>query len=78
MFLAFFILFSFIFAFWENITFQSDFEEFKNLPMSIYTSFNQQLGGQWATSTVFKPYMFNRGCPGSIEGKTNDRWGTPK
>ena len=41
------------------------------------TSFNQRLGGQWATSTAFKTCMFNYGCPGSIEGKTNDARGTP-
>ena len=42
------------------------------------TSFNQQLGGQWATSTAGKLYMFSFGCPGSIEGKTNDAEGTPR
>ena len=41
------------------------------------TSFNQRLGGQWATSTADKRCMFNNGCPGSIEGKTNDADGTP-
>ena len=41
------------------------------------TSFNQRLGGQWATSTAEKTYMFDNGCPGSIEGKTNDADGTP-
>ena len=45
--------------------------------LSGATSFNQRLGGQWATSTADKYYMFNRGCPGSIEGKTNDARGTP-
>ena len=42
------------------------------------TSFNQRLGGQWATSTASKEWMFRRGCPGSIEGKTNDVYGTPQ
>ena len=42
------------------------------------TSFNQRLGGQWATSTADKHCMFGRGCPGSIEGKTNDADGTPR
>ena len=41
------------------------------------TSFNQRLGGQWATSTAWKLGMFSSGCPGSIEGKTNDANGTP-
>ena len=41
------------------------------------TSFNQRLGGQWATSTAHKGCMFFNGCPGSIEGKTNDWTGTP-
>ena len=41
------------------------------------TSFNQRLGGQWATSTADKWGMFRYGCPGSIEGKTNNEWGTP-
>ena len=41
------------------------------------TSFNQRLGGQWATSTAYKGSMFGRGCSGSIEGKTNDAEGTP-
>ena len=41
------------------------------------TSFNQRLGGQWATSTADKRHMFYGGCPGSIEGKTNDATGTP-
>ena len=40
------------------------------------TSFNQRLGGQWATSTADKFGMFYRGCPGSIESKTNDFMGT--
>ena len=44
--------------------------------LSGATSFNQRLGGQWATSTAYKTYMF-LGCPGSIEGKTNDANGTP-
>ena len=42
------------------------------------TSFNQRLGGQWATSTADKLMMFHRGCPGSIEGKTNNASGTPR
>ena len=42
------------------------------------TSFNQRLGGQWATSTADKLRMFANGCPGSIEGKTNDVYGTPQ
>ena len=42
------------------------------------TSFNQRLGGHWATSTAYKLRMFNRGCPGSIEGKTNNGFGTPE
>ena len=42
------------------------------------TSFNQRLGGQWATSTAHKYCMFANGCPGSIEGKTNDADGTPE
>mgnify|MGYP002025387522 CR=1 FL=1 len=42
------------------------------------TSFNQRLGGQWATSTADKFRMFGNGCPGSIEGKTNDAGGTPR
>ena len=42
------------------------------------TSFNQRLGGQWATSTAHKYSMFGDGCPGSIEGKTNDARGTPE
>ena len=46
--------------------------------LSGATSFNQRLGGQWATSTADKDYMFHRGCPGSIEGKTNDAYGTPE
>ena len=41
------------------------------------TSFNQRLGGQWATSTAYKTCMFDNGCPGSIQGKTNDAEGTP-
>ena len=41
------------------------------------TSFTQRLGGQWATSTAIKTFMFDQGCPGSIEGKTNDAQGTP-
>ena len=42
------------------------------------TSFNRRLGGQWATSTAAKDFMFGDGCPGSIEGKTNNpRRGTP-
>ena len=40
------------------------------------TSFNQRLGGQWATSSADQRFMFY-GCPGSIEGKTNDAMGTP-
>ena len=41
------------------------------------TSFNQQLGGAWSTSTAWKDNMF-RNCPGgSIEGKTNNENGTP-
>ena len=46
--------------------------------LSGATSFNQRLGGQWATSTAYKGSMFGDGCPGSIEGKTNDAKGTPK
>ena len=42
------------------------------------TSFNHRLGGQWATSTADKWSMFRNGCPGSIEGKTNDADGTPE
>ena len=42
------------------------------------TSFNQRLGGQWATSTASKECMFGDGCPGSIEGMTNDANGTPR
>ena len=42
------------------------------------TSFNQRLGGQWGTRTWGKHGMFGRGCPGSIEGKTNDAHGTPR
>ena len=42
------------------------------------TSFNQRLGGQWATSTADMRWMFDDGCPGSIEGKTNDVVGTPR
>ena len=45
--------------------------------LSGATSFNQRLGGQWATSTADKGNMFYNGCPGSIEGKTNDWQGTP-
>ena len=45
--------------------------------LSGATSFNQRLGGQWATSRANKRFMFYNGCPGSIEGKTNDQWGTP-
>ena len=45
--------------------------------LSGATSFNQRLGGQWATSTANKGHMFYNGCPGSIEGKTNDAHGTP-
>ena len=45
--------------------------------LSGATSFNQRLGGQWATSTAGKHRMFGFGCPGSIEGKTNDADGTP-
>ena len=41
------------------------------------TSFNQQLGGQWATSTANQHFMFCHGCPGSIEGRTNNANGTP-
>ena len=44
------------------------------------TSFNQQLGGAWATSTADKfSMLFSMfsSCPGSIEGKTNNEWGTP-
>jgi len=40
------------------------------------TSFNQRLGGQWSTSTADKGFMFYA-CPGSIEGKTKDAYGTP-
>ena len=40
------------------------------------TSFNQQLGGSWAQSTADKHAMFYD-SPGSIEGKTNDAFGTP-
>ena len=42
------------------------------------TSFNQQLGGQWATSKAYKGCMFFKGCPGSIEGMTNEWDGTPR
>ena len=31
MFLIFFLIFSIIFAFWENTTYQSEFEEFRNM-----------------------------------------------
>ena len=40
------------------------------------TSFDQQLGGSWAQSTANKDVMFYK-SPGSIEGKTNDAYGTP-
>ena len=30
------------------------------------------------TSTADKTRMFDEGCPGSIEGKTNDLQGTPR
>ena len=42
------------------------------------TAFNQQLGGEWTMSLWQKRGMFGMGCPGSIEGMTNDRWGTPR
>ena len=41
------------------------------------TSFTHQLGGAWSTSTADKGSMF-RNCPGSIAGKTNDAYGTPR
>ena len=41
------------------------------------TSFDQQLGGAWARSTAFKKFMFDRSA-GSIVGKTNDVYGTPR
>ena len=41
-------------------------------------SFNQQLGGAWATSTADQDYMFNGCRGGSIVGKTNNGSGTPK
>ena len=47
------------------------------LMLSGATSFNQRLGGQWATSPADKDNMFNKGCSGSIEGMTNDAYGTP-
>ena len=46
--------------------------------LSGATSFNQRLGGQWATSTANQTWMFAHGCPGSIEGKTNNAKGTPR
>ena len=33
-----------MFAFWENLAYGADFENFKNMPLAIYSSFNQQLG----------------------------------
>ena len=42
------------------------------------TSFDVVLGGAWATSTAAKSNMFDRGCPGSIAGMTNDQTGTPR
>ena len=41
------------------------------------TSFDQQLGGEWARSKARKYEMFDR-SPGSIVGKTNDANGTPR
>ena len=49
-----------------------------NFMLKGATSFNQRLGGQWATNTADKLYMFNRGCPGAIEGMTNEIGGTPR
>ena len=51
-----------------------------NMSEMLYgaTSFNQRLGGQWASSTAEKYRTFAGGCPGSIEGMTNDAHGTPE